>query len=276
MFEPISDSEMSHDERSTNADTECDVEVCSQTFEDIGTFQDLNGVEREIKTDSRVTSTELTKWWPGAAKVVLNGMYSNEEGKKTAIRMLMKLFEYKYHEVPRLKLPTEDLMHLRDLYSQKLQTIEKYALEVKNDWCDALRTCASQCKNLTVEKESTMHFLREKAKDMHKTHSKNTRVHRVILEEYEKSVREISYVFACRAKLAKRNYELKEHLQDICKLHDLNNAINETIRKLQVKHEENVFRELEDGFMKECANIDYMISRQLQRECENYWMEALQ
>lgn len=277
MFEAISDSEVSRDDKSTAYESEdCDVEVCSTKFEELSTFQEIEQVEREFKTNSRVINTKLTLWWPSAAQKVLHGMYASKEAKKTAIRTLMHLFEYKYSDVQPLKLPTPVLMKLRALYTQKLQTIEMYAVQIKNNWCDILRFSATQCKGILKEKESTMYYLKAKAIDILKKNKGNPHIQKIVKDEFEKSVRNLDYVFSCRLKLAKTNYKINNNVQDLCKLHDINNQINDLIKRSINDYDKHVFEAIEDAFEKECDNIDFELSKQLQRECEEYWMDTLQ
>lgn len=292
MFQAVSDSDLTQDDVSTTYETDCDVEVCSDNFQNINelelekptesnSFEDIDTLKitkkssQEFKTNSKLTTTQLTLWWPSAAQKVLNGLYSTKESKNTAVSTLMNLFEYKYTDVESLKLPTQPLIDLRNLYNLKLQLIEKYATEVKNNWCDVLRTCAAQCKVLLKEKETTTYYLRKKAIHLTST-SKNTVIRNIIKEEYDRSIKEIEYVFICRMKLAKTNYKLYDHVQDMCKLYDINNQINKSVEDLIQEYDHSIFLDLEHAFEKECANIDFRISKQLQRECEEYWMEALQ
>ena len=124
MFEPVSDSENSHDEKSTLYESECDVEVFSEKFENITPFKEINQIEKEFKTNSEIITTDLSIWWPITAKKILHGFYASKEAKNTAVKSLMHLFEYKYSNVSALKLPTRDLTELRSLYTKKLNTLE--------------------------------------------------------------------------------------------------------------------------------------------------------
>lgn len=275
MFEPVSDSEYSHDGKSTLYESECDVEVLPENLENINPFKEINQIEKEFKTNSQIITTDLSIWWPNTAKKILYGFHANKEAKNAAVKSLMHLFEYKYTNVSTLKLPTHELTELRSLYGKKLNTLEMYAIQVKNDWCDLLRNCANQCKNILKEQQNTKYFLKKKAIDIINKHKNNPVVIQIVKEEFKKSEREIDYVSLCKVKLTKTNLNINDNVQHLCKLHDINNSIDALIKKLLHDYDEHVFKQMENAFMQECANIDYELAKQLQRECQEYWLDAL-
>lgn len=274
MFEPVPESE-TDDEKSVACDTDYDVEVYSE--KDIHVYRGLSD-DAQFKTNNNIVSTKLTLWWPSAAKQIANAFYSDKETKRAAIKTLMNLFEYKHVDVSILKLPTEPLIELRKLYDEKLKAIEKYAIQVKNTWCDILRKCATRCKMLISEKESDVYNLKKKAVDMMNKYKINELITHMIRREYDKSIREIEYVSICRMQLAKSDYKVDEHIQDVCRLYEINTDINNTVNKLMNKknYDAQIFTEMENAFEQECSNIDFEISKQLQRECQEYWIDALE
>lgn len=268
MFEAISDSELS--EQSTVPETDCEIEVCPTSPQ----FEDINTVERPT-TRKSITITPLTEWWPTTAEHVLRALYASKETKRSAVKQLMNLFEYQRKEVGHLRLPTEELYELRTLYNQKLSLIEKYAFETKNVWCDALRTCATKCRQAFNQRETNLHYLTMKAQDIARKHSRDKTVMHILQYEFAKSSKDIEEECVAQIYIVKLDYHIKPQVYDLCALQACDTKIRELETRLLEKYDESMLEHMRESFEAEFANIDYEISQQLQRECEEYWMEAL-
>jgi hypothetical protein len=272
MFEAIpSDSENMEME-----DTECDVKMCSEKFqplasdEEDGTnivekFETIESDDDDFSNHPQELRTKLTLWWPECADKVLHAMYDSDDKKKSAVKMLLNLFEFKYEQTEPLRLLTQDLESLRFLYVKKIQLVEQYAIEVKNIWCDILRKCATDCKQLIVSREQQLNLLKLKKDDFLQKCEKFN-VEHIINDEFMKSIGNIERDFNLKMSISKMNYKVSSPHEDICNIQHLNAQIRKLKKKLDASYNDSV-KQLDNSFEQECKNIDYEISKQLQQEC---------
>lgn len=256
MFEEIAhDSDVSDD---------CEIEIYKENFEDI------EQVNHSIRSDLRFST-----WWPKVAETVLAAMYSSKEAQKSAIRALVPLFDFQYTSVEPLRLATETVNELYPFYIQKLKLHESHVSSLKHVWCDILRTCAVKCKALRQERQTVLNDISTKANEMYKKGDGNPYVKRIVEQEFEKIVKEVEMDFEYRMKIAKLNYTVPSITRDFDKLNQIDEEIKAIASHTSNPHETEMIKKLEETFWIECQNTEYEMSKSIQRECEEYWMDGL-
>lgn len=202
-------------------------------------------------------------FWPEIAQKVLHAMYASKDEKRVAIAAFMKMFDCKYYEPEPLKLLTDDAHRLYKLYKTKLDMFEQEVMLVRTQWCDVLRACAIKCKQLSLEKDRAKTALLQMAKQLDmKYKSTDSRAATIVEEEYNRQSVNIDRTFEMRFKLAKTEY----HVKIVPTNYD---AIDDKIRQVDPQPS------LEWFYFRECRNIEYRASKNVQYECEQYWMDAL-
>jgi hypothetical protein len=170
------------------------------------------------------------------------------------------------------------LYKIHKLYKDKLDMIECHAVECKNLWCENLRSCAMRCKSLLEEKNNHITSLKSKAEEMVTKAEKlklsvsvKMSIISAIKDEFEKSLKHIEDDTDTSIKILKLSFKEKKIEPDVATLSELDRKISFYASKVS----DQELQEVKRSYDAEYANIDYAISKQIQNECDQYWMEGL-
>lgn len=241
-------------------DDDCEIEINNDTFVDVKEIEYIKDIEESM----------FENWWPDVARKVLHAIYSSEDNQKNSIRSLMSMFDYEHKEVEPLKLATEKMYKLYRLYRTKLEMKESYLTELKNKWCDLIKMCIQKCKSILQERNNIASLLAGKAKELLHKLPKNEQTVHVIKQEYAKSILEINKDFQMKMTLAKITF--KEPTLDRLDMTIINENILKAKKDVNIKHD---VEKVVTSYHAECYNLEYKLSKQIQEECEQYWMDAL-
>lgn len=238
---------------------QCEIEILEDTFTDIQ------------KVLVHTECCQFTTWWPSVAQKVVESLYMSKEAQRSAISLLMKIFDFKYTSIEPLKLVTDSIHQLYMLYREKLDVYRQHVVEVKNVWCDILRNCAMKCKHLMNEKNSLVISLKNKAGEfLHQ--SKNDSAHvNIIKSEYMNALKDIQKEFEYKLQLVKLDYKVKN--PSVCNLSKIDKHISEL--QAEIVDSYNDIPKIQEAYTIECQNVEYEVAKQIQYECEQYWMDGL-
>ena len=186
----------------------------------------------------------------------------------------MKIFEYKPVYITPLALSI-DMYKIHNLYNKKLNIHEEHMNMLKNVWCDILRECAQECKEIDAENKNEMNRLKQKANELFLKLKQNhmmSHMH-IVKEEYEKTMNEIRKEYNFKNAADKTAFHKKSmfndtYSQDIRK-------INDEINDMLLENSYSTIQDLDNHYKHECTNLEYKICAQIQNECEQYWMHGL-
>lgn len=273
-FEEIEDCDDCNDNDIDNYEIEV-IDNNTQEFLDINKVNDkINHVNNETKILK--TKFSLETWWPEVAQHIIDAMYSSKENKRVAISKFMEIFELEKPNVQTLRMQNEEINKLSDLYRMKLQLFDKYLTELKNVWCDILKKCATDCKNIIDQKSYALIKLKSSANNIFKKKKHlDDRIGIIIDEEYKKTLTLIINDFDMKLKIAKHQRTPKTPFKNEKFLSEIDQSIEKYEKQLLKMYEITHIEEIKNVYHSECELVEWEIANKIKSECQHHWMNAL-
>jgi len=257
-FDSVNDNDdMIQIDVSTKED-DCEIHVMRENK-----FVDIQEIQHDFS---------FVDWWTSVAEQIKLAMYGSTEAKRSVIKLMMPLFDFKYEKVEPLRLLSNETYDIYTMYKEKLKLYELKLLNLKNFYCEILRNCAMKCKSILLEQKAVLSKLQEKVVQFHsKYKDSHPRYTQIIKEEYQKITNFVNKDYLNRFVMVKLEYTFDKYTFNDDALKD----ISKKIATHKLSHDSNVIRSIENAFLLECKNIEFDIAKQIQNECQQNWMEAL-
>ena len=227
-------------------------------------------------------------WWGRVAHVVLRGMYGTTEERKKAALELIPLTDglFPNSEINScIRMQTDDLMKLYELYKAKVRLTEFDIMSFKDKWCDILHDFMSKCSQLMNLQHRQISNIKQKAQTLKRsfnckhyegtimTDSLQNQLNKVIDEEIDQCVYHFTKETIIKINKLKNDIVVPIFTESEQKS-KLDKDIENECAILKEKYAPSTLEELKFAFENSILGIEHDMSKQIIQESEN-WLPAL-
>ena len=244
-------------------DNDCDIEICEEP-----NFVEL---AHNTITANKEYKPVIGNTLESIGKLILRSMFT-EINKKDVVQSLMTLFENELQYTQPFTLMNDELHQVHKLYQEKYNHFKEHIENYKNHIFQTLRDCIKKCKNAMMEKQEQLSLLKASAQRiLSKINKKDFVKKNIIKEEFEKVFLHIKRDYDSMIKFIKMNFEIENYNYEKEYLAQKDREIEMLSKNIIPQTFENVRSKYEA----EIKNLEFHISKQIQTECEQYWLESM-
>tara|TARA_B100000482_G_C12600807_1_gene295126 strand:- start:1260 stop:2054 length:795 start_codon:yes stop_codon:yes gene_type:complete len=242
---------------------DCDIEICDgQNFVELipNNLQGTNEYEPKIGNTLE-----------NIGKMILISMFIDAH-KKDVVQSLMKLFDNELQYTEPFALMNEESHKLHVLYQDKYTYLKEHLEKYKNYVFQIIRESIKKCKGLIMEKQEQLVLLKASAQRILSTINKADFIKQnIVKEEFEKVCLHIKRDYDSFLKLVKTNFQIEEYNNEDSFILSKTKEIQIASSKVSTTNS-NILR---SKYEAEIKNLEFHISKEIQNECEQYWLEAM-
>ena len=244
-------------------DNDCDIEICDEP-----NFVEL---AHNTTTGNKEYKPMIGNTLESIGKMILRSMFS-EINQKDVVQSLMTLFDNELQYTQPFTLMNDELHQVHKLYQEKYDFFKEHIEKYKNHVFQTLRDCIKKCKNVMIEKQEQILLLNASVQRIIAKIDKKDFVKKKILkEEYEKVLLHIKRDYDTIIKLIKMNFQIENYNHEEQYVTQKDREI-ETLSKNIIPQ---TFQNVKLKYEAEIKNFEFHISKQIQTECEQYWLESM-
>lgn len=239
-------------------------DTCSVRIVDDFKFRAVDAIAKEVQP-------EFCVWWPNAARILVNGIFGDQEQRRSAARAMLTLVDFKQTEArDEHVLTSEDECALRDMYATRLMFDEQQVKLLREVWADRVDQVFEKGSRVIRKSTALLETMRILAKKLEEEHRDNPVVHSIIQEELSRAKERLACDTNQSIRLIKA--EACTDLQHSSpNLHQLDQRIWKCAQRL----DSAVAERIRAAYRAHYRNIEYTAATALNDACRQKWIQGL-
>jgi len=242
---------------------DCDIQICEEP-----NFVELAPINYQQNREYEPT---IGKTLENIGKIVVVAMFS--ENKKDIVQILMKIFDIELQYTQPFSLMNEQMHNLHVIYQDKYMYLKQSLEKYKTYIFQIIRECIHKCSTVIREmQEQTMLLKASATKIVSKIDKRDFMKINIVKEEYQKVYAHMKKEYESVLKFIKMQFEIKEYKYDEDEFLLQKNI---ELVKASANISPDNLNMIKEKYESEVKNLEFHISKEIQYECEQYWMEAI-